>query len=1680
MVYHWGYSVATAGDVLLTQTLPEGMSWVIGESVAACAEGADAVSADGRTLSCTRANQATGASTYQVRAMVDHGANGQVMSTVLTSPGATDSAAADVTVSAAPMIDVATSAGTVGYKQWNGVGGQRVNFGVYLYQRIDANRGIRGTEGLSDTFSFVLDASDMGASAQVDGNCRVDGGNYLYGTKIGGVYTAENSVVDGGTWTCAQSAPGAPITVTVTGAVTDARSYPTSIPTNGWKPPADHAYLSIGIVTLWIPNSEYPTARSMQVMVEDFDPVSLSGQSNYGDGYTRGQEPGAALISGVNGNQFTFATGAGMSYGMQRTYAATGQIGYTDPIADGGTTVTAGDSPMFPGQTLRFGGYIGPKSSDGSVITNLTVCGVWDEDRMTGGSVDWRYIQITGIEYAHLELSTDAERRAVDCGTVGDGQAGWSTTRDGVTGGADAVNAVRYVWAEVPSAEAPYGAISLTRTTEPLSVGTSLGVFFQARADQIALTKSTLNPASGTPTGLGALARAAEAETSVQIDWDAAASDPGVVRTVAVRPHATVAEGVTATATGVSVAVTLPGNVSMVADSWPDDQAPTGTTTNGDGSITYVFPFGDIAANTEVEALEFSVAISSRIEMPSSIMLTAVVSSDGDPRAASYRTDTSALIINSPSAFSASMTAPVSYAVPGQPVTYTVSWFNGLTATAGVGKIVDVLPFDGDGRGTDGLSSLTLDSVTIDADMAVQVQYTTQSSAAATAAVTADRSGDTGITWVDIAAGLNPPANTTALRFVTGDIDPGLLGQAVITVTPGSIPQDGLMVNDLSGTVELITQPIENVAPVRLTSGAIRLAGTVYQDDDYSFSMDEGEAGVAGVTVMATGYTFGANGIDDGGAGDDVVVNAADAVRATSDASGQYVLDGLAPGSWQMSIESAVDGLVPAEVPAATAVQTAGEAADLNLGLMQPIAAPVVADDAVRVSAGDAVTVDVLDNDTFDASAVITAVSEASAGAVSWSEGDETVEYTAAASGSGEVTFTYTVTDKARQSATGTVTVTVVPLPTATDMSVTVPQSATVIDLAGSFTGDGAVISTDSVRASVSGATVTYTPAAGFSGADSFTYTVTDSMGKTAQGTVSVTVLQAPDLADDAASTLVVTPITIAVTENDPFVGDGTLAVATEPGSGSAVVDGLDVVYTPAAGFTGTDSFTYSVTDQVGQSDTAAVTVIVVDSIALTADTAKTGVASAVTVDVLANDVATEGQIVSVTQGANGSAEVVDGVVVYTPAADFAGADTFTYTVRDLAGNSATANVTVTVVAPPVSESIALRTGLNTPVQVDAAARVSGDAPTAAVTTTPESGQLTVEGGVLTFTPAVGFVGTVSATLTWTDSVGQTVTQDLTIEVVDAPVANDDWAETTLDTPVTVDLLANDQGEALLAVVDSPEHGTAIVDADGVLTYTPAAGWSGSAVMRYTITDALGQNATATVTVDVYAPPTAPHLTARTGVGMGVVFDAVAPATRSLAANAVTVTAVGTTDAGQTTLNEDGTIGFVPAATFIGTASFIYTVTDHLGQSTEGTIEVAVIALTVRGIVEADTAFDTAVTVDVFSVVDGSSPSVSSVGPAAHGSVSVVDGQVVYTPATGWTGRDTFTVEVRDDLGQTVTVTVGVTTAEEAPTDPPVDAEVLAWTGTRALGLLGIAALTLALGVRLWLLARRHEARLEN
>ena len=181
-----------------------------------------------------------------------------------------------------------------------------------------------------------------------------------------------------------------------------------------------------------------------------------------------------------------------------------------------------------------------------------------------------------------------------------------------------------------------------------------------------------------------------------------------------------------------------------------------------------------------------------------------------------------------------------------------------------------------------------------------------------------------------------------------------------------------------------------------------------------------------------------------------------------------------------------------------------------------------------------------------------------------------------------------------------------------------------------------------------------------------------------------------------------------------------------------------------------------------------------------------------------------------------------------------------------------------------------------------------------------------------------------------------------------SPVAGDDTATTALDTAVTLSVLANDSdpdGDALTVTgTTTPAHGSATANANNTVTYTPAAGYSGPDSFSYTISDGHGGTDTGLVSLTVSPgnrPPSASNDTLTTSVDV--------PATVSVLANdtdpdgdALTVTGASTPANGTTVVNANGSITYTPAAGYVGTDSFTYTISDGRGGVGGASVSVTV------------------------------------------------------------------------------------------------------------------------------------------
>ncbi|MTD16653.1 tandem-95 repeat protein [Nakamurella sp. YIM 132087] len=726
-----------------------------------------------------------------------------------------------------------------------------------------------------------------------------------------------------------------------------------------------------------------------------------------------------------------------------------------------------------------------------------------------------------------------------------------------------------------------------------------------------------------------------------------------------------------------------------------------------------------------------------------------------------------------------------------------------------------------------------------------------------------------------------------------------------------------------------------------------------------------------------------------------------------------------------------------------------------------------------------------------------------------------TITYTPAAGFSGTDTYTYRVCDTSTPTpvcgsaavtvSVGTNTVNAVsdtasttpttPVTTPVLANDTTPPGGAPLDPASVTVTSAPAHGTTTVN-TTTGA-VTYTPATGFSGTDSYTYRVCDTSNPTpvcdtaiVTITVTNTVTAAPD---NGGSTPQNTPKTIDVLANDTVAPGGaplnpaSVTVPTPPAHGTVTVDPTTgaITYTPAAGYSGTDTFTYRVCDTTTPTpvcSTAAVTITVgANTVTATDDSATTTPVTPVTVQVLTNDTITPNgapldpssvTITSTPTHGTVAVNTTTGAVTYTPANGFSGSDTFTYRVCDTSNPTPvcdTAVVTVTVVntVDAVADEVAVAQNGTVTSPVLGNDRVSaGGAPldptSVTITVPPTHGTATVNPttGAVTYTPTAGYTGADSYTYRVCDTSDPTPVCDtatVTIQVgTDVVVANPDTATVTPGNPVTIDVRANDStstGQPLQVptVTVAPAHGTATVDpTTGVVTYTPAAGFSGTDTFTYQVCDTSTPTPvcdTGTVTVSVPNVVAAGGDSATTLQNAPVTVDVLAndtvsPSGAPLNPASVTVTvapAHGTVSVNPTT----GAITYTPASNYSGPDSFTYRVCDTSTPTPVCSTATVSVTVSGNGIVAQDDASTTmpmtAVAIDVLAndTVSGSVPlnpgSVTVTVPPGHGSTSVntTTGVITYTPEANFSGTDTFTYRVCDSSTPTpvcdtavVTVTV--------------------------------------------------------
>ncbi|WP_265556659.1 cadherin-like domain-containing protein, partial [Vibrio parahaemolyticus] len=413
--------------------------------------------------------------------------------------------------------------------------------------------------------------------------------------------------------------------------------------------------------------------------------------------------------------------------------------------------------------------------------------------------------------------------------------------------------------------------------------------------------------------------------------------------------------------------------------------------------------------------------------------------------------------------------------------------------------------------------------------------------------------------------------------------------------------------------------------------------------------------------------------------------------------------------------------------------------------------------------------------------------------------------------------------------------------------------------------------------------TWTFTPQIDDDTEVSFTFDIIDDEDLVVSGSANLDILpinDAPNAENDVITTEEDTAVTIDVLVNDSDVeGDAlsiqSASVPSEQGSVD-IVDGK-LVFTPAENFNGEATITYIVTDG-DLTDEAKVSVTVTpvnDSPVAVDDTTSIQEDTAVTIDVLTNDTDVDGDKLSIESASvpkeQGTVEVVDGKLVFTPAENFNGDAEITYTVTD---GELTDEAKVTVTVNPVNDMPTIKVDAVESITEDA---VNTDTVVATLTVrdtdTPED-QLTVSlennsngyfvlvGNEVKLTQAgVDAVNndelnlkdlTISASVS--DGVNPTANDSDSLvvnRVNDAPTVENAIADQVLSEDFdayTIDLneVFKDSDSSLEFSV-SGNNSIQISIVNGVATITPTADWNGKETITFTAKDPSGESVNQTV-----------------------------------------------------------------------------------------------------------------------------------------------------------------------------------------------------------------------------------------
>lgn len=655
----------------------------------------------------------------------------------------------------------------------------------------------------------------------------------------------------------------------------------------------------------------------------------------------------------------------------------------------------------------------------------------------------------------------------------------------------------------------------------------------------------------------------------------------------------------------------------------------------------------------------------------------------------------------------------------------------------------------------------------------------------------------------------------------------------------------------------------------------------------------------------------------------------------------------------------------------------------------------------------------------------------------SYNHSNRTYTANASSSGSEQLNFSYRCNSGGPSPffcADFSVTVTIVPPPPAEAAAV---STTTSYKTAKTFAGSGTYATSVQIvtqpghgTASASGMNLTYTPADGWVGSDTFTYRACGAggCGNPATATVSTTAPAAPIATGGQTSVDYRVPRTFTL----PSSGIASSAqIHSGPTRGTLTISGLTATYTSNEGANfDYDQIGYRVTGPGGTSDVAYMNVYLNNPVyphfPTTPPSFTTAYETPITFTVSNNP-----NSGGVADYANNSGGPKKGTITwnklsgtYVPAPGQQGVDTWSYVLCNIAGCGGVAQTISVTIQPPPTPTIngggSITASFNTPQVFDFAAT---NATSLELVTAPAHGVVSFSGSVATYTPSTDYIGADTFSAKAKSQYGESAASTVNVTVQPPPIPT--------VTGGSLRLAFNASGEhdfqptsgGTLAIVAQPAHGTASISG-GRVSYTPNEDFIGTDSIIVTATNLGGTSTQGTVSITVDPPP----IPTLTGGSLRLAFNA--SGSHNFAPTERGVLAISTQPTKGTATINGGQVSYTPNEDFIGTDTLSVTASNLGGTSAPVTLTVTVdpppIPTITGGSLHLD--FNQSGSHDFAPTERGI---LAIVTQPAHGSATISGGRVTYAPSEDYIGADSFAVTATNLGGTSTPVSVSVTV------DPP-------------------------------------------